>query len=228
MRALRSLPLLLVVSVAGCGGNRERLRVSVPAVVGVDLAAAECALAHARLHWRYAPEITRHAPQSEAAACGGRYPIGDNVCGQRPRPRAVVAQGTVVTLGTLSTASRSQRRQCRPTEDQPDDARAAILDVAFEYFRTAKVRAGSRTCKLLTEPERKRLDRRPGGCAVAVNMQLGHRLLVGQETVAVVLSLRGTAAVASASVLPISVRGRPPIIELRHQHGSWQVAATGL
>jgi hypothetical protein len=81
MRALAGFALALVVF-AGCGSDRKAEKVSVPSVVGVNIAAAECLLARAGLHWRYAAEIRPHVAQSDRAACGGRYPIGENVCGQ--------------------------------------------------------------------------------------------------------------------------------------------------
>jgi uncharacterized protein YceK len=225
---LRVIALVLLVTLAGCGGDRQAQPVPVPAVVGADLAAAECALAHARLGWRYAPRIPRRAPRSEEAACGGRYPAGDNVCSQRPRAGSAAAPGSVVTLGAVSTASRRQRRRCPPARAPLDDPRSAVLDVAFEYFRTAKVRAGRRTCKLLTQGERERLARRPEGCAATVNRELGPRLLAGKETVAVVISFDRTAGRATAGVLGMSIRGTPPVIELRRQRGAWRISGTGL
>jgi hypothetical protein len=81
---------------------------------------------------------------------------------------------------------------------------------------------------LLTGQERARLDRRPGGCAATLNKQLGGLLIKGRETIAVVLTLDSKAATATASVLRMSIRGKPPIISLRNEDGIWRVFDTGL
>jgi hypothetical protein len=227
MSAVRGLALLLV-SFAGCGSDPHIQRVSVPAVVGVDVAAAECALAQAGLHWRYRTGIRQQVAQSETAACGGRYPIGENVCSQHPRAGTSVAPSQIVALATWSSASQHQRRRCHAQRDHPDDPRATILDVAFTYFRTPKVGAGRAACRLLTGQERARLDRQPLGCAATLNKLLGGALIKGRETIAVILTLDSKAAVATASVLRMSIRGKPPVISLRNEHGIWRVFDTGL
>ena len=227
MRAVGGLALLLV-TFGSCGSDRDPQRVPVPAVVGVDVAAAECALASAGLHWRYRAGIRRHVAQSETAACRGRYPVGENVCGQRPRAGALVAPSQVVTLATWSTASQLRRRSCHPIQDQPDDPRAAVLDVAFTYFRTPKVGAGGAACRLLTGQERAWLERKPGGCAATLNKEVGGSLIKGRETVAVVLAFDSKAGTAEASVLQMSIRSTPPIISLRNERGVWRVFDSGL
>ena len=227
MRALPGFALALVVF-AGCGSDRRAESVSVPGVVGVNIAAAECLLARAGLHWRYAAEIRPHVAQSQRAACGGRYPIGENVCGQRPRAGSLVSPDQVVALATGSIASRYQRRHCHAQRDRPNDRRAAILDVAFMYFRTAKVGEGGRACKLLTERERARLERQSGGCPATLNKQVGRALINGAETVAVVLGLDTRTNIGRASVRRLSIHGKPPIIRLRDQRGTWRIFDTGL
>jgi hypothetical protein len=227
VRALVGFALVLV-AFAGCGSDRKGDSVLVPAVVGVNIAAAECVLARAGLHWRYAARIRMHVAQSESAACGGRYPIGENVCGQHPRAGSLISPDQVIALATGSTASRYQRRHCHAQRDRPDDPRAPILAVAFKYFRTAKVGEGGRACKLLTDRERARLERQPRGCPATLNKRVGGALIREAETVAVVLALDTTTGIGRASVRRLSIHGEPPIIRLRDQRGAWRIFDTGL
>jgi hypothetical protein len=228
MRALPGFALVLAV-LAGCGGPHRLQQVSVPAVTGIDVAAAECALAQAGLHWRFAGHSDRRSLQSEAAACGGRYPLDDRVCGQRPRARSRVQPGTIVLLRTWNGGSLRERRGCRARRFGHDDPRAVILDVAFEYFRAPKSGAGRRACRLLTSRERARLARREAsGCAATINKELGRRLIKGRETVAEVVSMNPKLGTASATVVKMSIRGKPPVIRLRHEHHAWRIVDTHL
>jgi hypothetical protein len=229
-RGHRSIAVVLaIVVVVGCGGERRIRQESVPSVIGVDAAAAACMLAHAGLRWRFAKTSRSTGSQTERAACGGRYPAGDSVCGQRPRAGAQRERRAVVVLRTWSAASREVRQGCRPRSARPPDARVPVLDVAFEYFRTPKAGAGNAACGLLTSGERRRLARlQAGGCAATLNERLGRRLIKGRETIAVVLSLNNPARTAEASVLRMSIRGQPPIIRLRYERGTWRIFDTGI
>lgn len=218
--------LLTTLAVSGCGGE-EPPRETIPTVTGYDLAAAECLLAEAGFRWRYGSG--KHRRQS-SEPCEGRYPVDDLVCTQRPAGGARVLPDSVVVLQTWSNAQATGgEERCIKARTAHHDARIPVLDLAFTYFRTAKIRRGRTACRLMTRQEQRRVgggeDRR---CAAVLNARLGPRLIKGRETVGVVLDLNRSAGTARASVLPMSIRGTPPVIRLRRSEGAWRIFDSGL
>jgi hypothetical protein len=166
-------------------------------------------------------------PRPRLAEVGTRST--DRVCVQCPRARSRVQPGTIVLLRTWNGGSLRERRGCRARRFGHNDPRAVILDVAFEYFRAPKSGAGRRACRLLTSRERARLARREAsGCAATINKELGRRLIKGRETVAEVVSMNPKLGTASATVVKMSIRGKPPVIRLRHEHHAWRIVDTHL
>lgn len=218
--------LLTTVLFGGCG-REEPPRETIPTVTGYDLAVAECLLAEAGFRWRYGIG-TRRPPSSEP--CEGRYPAGDLVCAQRPVGGARVPPDSVAVLQTWSQAHATGREgRCMKARTAHQDAREPVLDIAFTYFRRAKIRDGRGTCRLMTRQEQRRVGRgKVGRCMAVVNARLGPRLIKGRETVGVVLHLNRSAETARASILPMSIRGKPPIIRLRRTQGKWRIFDSSL
>jgi hypothetical protein len=135
-----------------------------------------------------------------------------------------------VVLQTWSKAQATGREdRCVKARTGHHDARVPVLDVAFKYFRRAKIRAGRDVCGLMTDQEQRRVGRGAvDRCAAVVNTRLGSRLIKARETVGVVLNLNRSAGTARASVLPMSIRGEPPVIGLRRSGGKWRIFDSGL
>ena len=225
-RTLVLVALLSTFVVSGCGGE-EPPRKTIPTVTGYDVAAAECLLAEAGFRWRY--KARAHRPRS-SEPCEGRYPAGDLVCTQRPAAGARVPPDSVVVLQTWSTArARGREDRCHKARTGHHDAREPVLDIAFTYFRRAKIRAGRDVCRLMTAQEQRRVGRgEVSRCPAVVNARLGPRLIKGRETVGVVLNLNRSAGTARASVVPMSIRGEPPVIRLRSSGRVWRIFDSGL
>jgi hypothetical protein len=85
---------------------------------------------------------------------------------------------------------------------------------------------GGRSCVQLTPEEHLRLDGL-GGCARVLN-RFGERFLPDQEVVVVGIRYDREREEATASVNPQSIAGRPPVIRLLLDNGTWRVSDTGI